>query len=117
MVATTSGSWPRRAGATACAPPPCADGPAAAGRGAEQAQVDLAGRRPEPGLLLLADLRRLHPKAAGLPVDWELLAHVPQGTKQRPRLELTQRCHPETLRQLWWTNAQLKKHAPRVLAS
>lgn len=75
------------------------------------------GRRPEPGLLLLADLRRLHLKAAGLSVDWELLAQVAQGTKQRPLLELAQRCHPETLRQLRWANAQIKSHAPQVLAS
>jgi hypothetical protein len=38
-----------------------------------------AGRRPEPGLLLLADLRRLHRNAAGVSVDWELLAQGAQA--------------------------------------
>lgn len=42
---------------------------------------ELTGRRPEPGLLLLADLRHLHRTAAGVSLDWELLAQA----RRRPR--------------------------------
>ena len=75
------------------------------------------GHRPEPGLLLLADLRRLHRKAAGVSLDWELLAQGAQATKNTGLLELAERCHPETLRQLKWANAMLKTLSPQVLAS
>ena len=77
----------------------------------------LVGRRPEPGLLLLADLRRLHRAAAGVSVDWELLAQGAQAAENTDLLALAQRCHPETLRQLRWTNAQLKVLAPQILTS
>lgn len=78
---------------------------------------EMVGRRPEPGLLLLADLRRLHRKAAGASVDWELLAQGAQATKHPAVLDLAQRCHPQTLRQLKWTNAMLKTLSPQILAS
>lgn len=77
----------------------------------------LLGRRPEPGLLLLADLRRLHRKAAGVSMDWELLAQAAQAMRKRDLLDLATRCHPQTLRQLRWANAQLKVHAPQIIAS
>jgi hypothetical protein len=77
----------------------------------------LLGRRPESGLVLLADLRRLHRKAAGVSLDWELLAQSAQAMRQRDLLDLAQRCHPETLRQLKWANAQLKIHSPQILAT
>jgi hypothetical protein len=75
------------------------------------------GRRPEPGLLLLADLRRLHRKAAGVSVDWELLAQAAQAMRQPTLLALTQTCHPQTLRQMKWANAHLKATAPQILGS
>lgn len=80
----------------------------------------LTGRRAAPGLVLLADLRRLHRKAAGVSLDWELLAQGAQGAqgvKDTELLELAQSCHPQTLRQLKWTNAMLKTLSPQVLAS
>lgn len=49
--------------------------PKAVGRLAQRASA-LAGRRPEPGLLLLADLLRLPRRAVGVSMDWELLARV-----------------------------------------
>lgn len=75
------------------------------------------GRRPEPGLLLLADLRRLHRKAAGVSLDWELLAQAAQAMKKKDLLDLAKRCHPQTLRQMRWANAQLKVTSPQVIAS
>lgn len=78
---------------------------------------ELAGRRPEPGLVLLADLRRLHRKAAGVSLDWELLGQGAQAAKDAELLALTKRCHPQTLRQMRWSNAMLKTLSPQILVS
>lgn len=71
--------------------------------------------RPEPGLLLLTDLRRVHRLSAGVSLDWELLAQGAQAAKDAELLSLTSRCHPETLRQMRWANAMLKELSPQVL--
>lgn len=76
-----------------------------------------AGRRREPGLLLLADLRRLHRKAVGVSLDWELLAQAAQSMRKRELLDLAHSCHPQTLRQMRWANAQLKVTAPQTITS
>ncbi|MGE2723839.1 hypothetical protein [Mycolicibacterium pulveris] len=76
---------------------------------------DRVGHRPEPALLLLADLRRLHRLAAGVSLDWELLAQGAQAAKDQRLLELTQRCHPQALRQMRWANAMLKELSPQAL--
>lgn len=78
---------------------------------------ELLGHRPEPALVLLMDLRRLHRVTAGVSVDWELLAQGAQAVKDQDLLALTARCHPQTLRQLRWSNAMIKVLAPQVLAS
>lgn len=78
---------------------------------------DRLGRRPETGLLLLTDLRRLHRLAAGVSLDWELLAQGAQGVKDTELLELTERCHPQALRQMRWANAMLKELSPQALAN
>lgn len=78
---------------------------------------DRLGRRPEPGLLLLADLRRLHRTAAGVSLDWELIAQGAQALKDQELLELTQRCYPQSLRQMRWANAMLKELSPQALTS
>lgn len=75
------------------------------------------GGHPQPGLLLLADLRRLHRLAAGVSLDWELIAQAAQATKDRDLLALAKRCHPQTLRQMRWANAHLKVISTQVLAS
>ncbi|GAA5133016.1 hypothetical protein [Pseudonocardia adelaidensis] len=74
-------------------------------------------RRPASGLLLLADLRRVHRKATGVSLDWELLAQAAQAMKQQPLVELAADCHPQTLRQMRWANAHLKVTSPQVIAS
>ncbi|MCV7154400.1 hypothetical protein [Mycolicibacterium pyrenivorans] len=78
---------------------------------------DRLGRRPEPALLLLADLRRLHRLAAGVSLDWELLAQGAQAVKDPHLLAVAQRCHPQALRQMRWANAMLKELSPQALAS
>jgi hypothetical protein len=71
----------------------------------------------QPGLLLLADLRRLHRATAGVSLDWELLAQGAQAVKDADLVALTQKCHPQTLRQLKWSNSMLKILSPQVLTS
>jgi hypothetical protein len=74
------------------------------------------GRRSEPGLLLLAGLRRVHRMAAGVSLDWEILAQTAQAIHDSELLGLAQDAHPQTLRQLRWANAKLKESSPQVMA-
>ncbi len=85
-------------------------GPLAALR---QKGSELVGRRSEPALLLLADLRRIHRMAAGVSLDWEVLAQSAQAAQDRELLALSTRCHPQTLRQLKWANAMVKELSAR----
>jgi hypothetical protein len=78
---------------------------------------DRLGRRPETSLLLLVDLRRLHRLAAGVSIDWELIAQGAQAAKDDELLSLAQRCHPQVLRQMRWANAMLKELSPQALTS
>jgi hypothetical protein len=78
---------------------------------------DRLGRRPEPSLVLLVDLRGVHRLAAGVSVDWELLAQGAQAAKDDELLALTQRCHPQALRQMRWANAMLKELSPQALTN
>ncbi|GAB4098564.1 hypothetical protein [Sinomonas halotolerans] len=90
-------------------------------RGAVRALVEkgteLVGRRRAPALLLLRDLREVYLKAAGVSVDWELVAQAAQGIKHRDLLEVAQRCHPQTLRQMKWANGKLKESATQALVT
>ncbi|GAA3505021.1 hypothetical protein GCM10019016_121340 [Streptomyces prasinosporus] len=73
--------------------------------------------RPEPGLLLLRDLRGLHLDAAGNSLYWEMLAQAAQAARDEKLLALASACHPETLRQMRWTNTMIKNLSPQVLTS
>ena len=79
--------------------------------------AEIVRTRPEPALMLLADLRRVHRIAAGASLDWELLGQVAQATKNEELLDVTKQCHPQTLRQMRWANAMLKELSPQVLTS
>ncbi|CAM3314637.1 hypothetical protein BST27_26715 [Mycobacterium intermedium] len=86
--------------------------------GLAQSRVsELLRRRPEPALMLLADLRHLHRLAAGVSLDWELLGQAGQAAKDWELVDLASRCHPQTLRQMRWANAMLKELSPQVLTS
>jgi hypothetical protein len=78
---------------------------------------ELMGRAKAPGLLLLRDLREVYMKAAGVSVDWELIAQAAQGVKDTELLDLAGRCHPENLRQMRWANSKLKESATQILVS
>ncbi|MGW7566944.1 hypothetical protein ACWGJV_11750 [Streptomyces tendae] len=73
--------------------------------------------RPEPGLLLLRDLRELHVAAAETSLHWEMLAQAAQASKDSGLLTLASACHPQTLRQMRWTNTMIKNLSPQILTS
>jgi hypothetical protein len=79
--------------------------------------AELTGRFHEPALLLLADLRHVHRMAAGVSLDWEILAQTAQAMKDRELLATAQECHPETLRQMRWANAKVKETAAQALVT
>jgi hypothetical protein len=80
-----------------------------------QRGAELLGRRHDLALLLLRDLREIHRTAAGVSLDWEILAQTAQALKDRELLALTQKCHPQTLRQLRWANGALKENAAQIM--
>lgn len=50
-------------------------------------------------------------------MDWELLAQGAQGAKDVDLIDLSQRCHPQSLRQMRWANAMLKELSAQALTS
>jgi hypothetical protein len=75
------------------------------------------GRRPEPALLLLRDLRELHLSAARNQLNWEMLAQAAKALRDAHLLELTKACQPRAVRQMHWTNTLIKELAPQALTS
>ncbi|AZM58386.1 MULTISPECIES: hypothetical protein [unclassified Streptomyces] len=73
------------------------------------------GRRPETGPVVLHDLRELHLAAVRNSLHWEMLAQAAQATRDRNLLELVSACHPQTLRQMRWTNTMIKVLSPQLL--
>jgi hypothetical protein len=70
-----------------------------------------------PSMLLLADLRELHRTTAGVSLDWEVLAQSAQAAEDTQLVALAADCHPQTLRQLRWTNAQVKELAAQAITA
>ncbi|MFK0064765.1 hypothetical protein [Streptomyces sp. NPDC091046] len=96
------------------APEPASDGVFATLR--EKASEAVV-HRPEPGLLLLRDLRELHVAAAENSLHWEMLAQAAQASRDGGLLALASSCHPQTLRQMRWTNTMIKNLSPQILTS
>lgn len=78
---------------------------------------ELMGRHHAPSLLLLRDLREVQRMAAGVSLDWEILAQTGQAMADRELLSTAKRCHPQTLRQLHWANAKLKEISAQALVT
>ncbi|WP_086793283.1 hypothetical protein [Streptomyces thermovulgaris] len=76
-----------------------------------------ADRRPEPGLLLLRDLRELHLGATENSLHWEMLAQAAQAARDDELPAVVSACHPRTLRQMRWTNTLVKNLSPQILTS
>ncbi|CAM5623328.1 MULTISPECIES: hypothetical protein [Streptomyces] len=68
------------------------------------------------GLDLLNDLRELHLAATANSLDWEMLAQAAQADKDSSLLDLATACHPQTLRQMRWTNTMIKTLSPQLLS-
>lgn len=78
---------------------------------------ELLGERPEPGVLLLRDLRDLHLAAARASLAWTVLGQGAQAVSDSELLRTVTVCHPETIRIMKWTVQKLKEASPQVLAS
>lgn len=46
-----------------------------------------------------------------------MLAQAAQATRDRTLLDLVTDCHPQTLRQMRWTNTMIKVLSPQLLVS
>jgi hypothetical protein len=82
-----------------------------------QALSTAIGRRPEPGLLLLEQLRGIYLLASTASLAWEMLAQHAQAKQEPNILAVTSECHPRTLRQIRWANTMIKTLSPQVLTS
>jgi hypothetical protein len=80
-----------------------------------RAAGDALGRFQAPSRLLLADLRDVHRTAAGVSLDWEVLAQSAQAAEDAYLTALAADSHAQTLRQLRWTNAQVKELAAQAI--
>lgn len=78
---------------------------------------ELVGRRPESGMLLLRDLRKIYMLASEASINWAILGQGAQAAKDRELLQATKECHPDTLRALKWANTKIKETSPQVLMS
>ncbi len=82
-----------------------------------QEEFELTDRFQERGLRLLSDLRSIHMEAAGISLDWEVLAQTAQAMRDRELLGLAESCHPETLRQMRWANAEVKSKSAQIMTT
>jgi len=78
---------------------------------------ELVGRRPEPGLLLLRDMRELYLAAARTSLAWTALGQGAQAVSDTRLLATVTACHPETIRTMKWTVQKVKEASPQILAS
>jgi hypothetical protein len=56
-------------------------------------------------------------RAAENSLAWEMLAQIAQAKRATELVELSARCHPQTLRQVRWANTMLKTLSPQTLAA
>jgi hypothetical protein len=75
---------------------------------------ELLGRHPEPGVLLLRDLRELYAEAS---INWVILGQGAQAARDAELLAAVSHCHAQTLRGMKWTVTRLKVASPQVLTS
>jgi hypothetical protein len=70
-----------------------------------------------PALVLLEDLRDLYLVASETSLAWEMLAQHAQARREPDLLAVTEKCHPQTLRQIRWANNMIKTLSPQALVS
>lgn len=79
--------------------------------------AELVGRRPEPSLLLLRDLRAVYLGASGVSIDWVMLAQGAQAAQDTDLLAAVTECHEQTLRTVKWATTRIKTAAPQALVA
>ncbi len=84
---------------------------------AREKTSELVGRRPESGLLLIRDLRKLHLIYAEASINYVILGQGAQAARDRELHEACSGCHAQTLRGMKWTLTRIKIAAPQVLTS
>lgn len=79
--------------------------------------AEVVGHRPEPGLLLLRDLRHLYLLASGNSMLWTMLGQAAQGAKDTDLLEVVTECQDRTVRQTVWCNSMVKALSAQTLTA
>lgn len=75
----------------------------------------LLGRRPEAGLLLLRDLRRLFLQAEEVSITWVMAGQAAQAARDAELLTAVSACHGEVELQVKWLTTRIKIASPQVL--
>jgi hypothetical protein len=83
----------------------------------KQKGAEVLGRHHEPALVLIADLRHVHRTAAGVSLDWEVLAQTAQAMQDTELLAVAEDCHPQTLRQMRWADVKVKETAAQAMVT
>lgn len=83
----------------------------------KQKAGEMLGSHHEPALLLVADLRHVNRLAAGVSLDWEVLAQTAQALEDADLLDVAEECHPQTLRQMRWANSKVKELSAQVMVT
>jgi hypothetical protein len=94
----------RRYGVDVDAVEPTAGGP----------QADTVG---DPGVQLLADLRDLHRRTAGVALAWEIVGQAAQALRDRELLDLAGTSRSQAERQLAWSKGLVKANAAQIMTS
>jgi hypothetical protein len=76
---------------------------------------ELLGQRPEPGLLLLRDLRQLYLMAEEANIHWLALGQVAQALPDKALLDQASALHKQTLTQIKWLKTRIKETCSQVL--
>jgi hypothetical protein len=77
---------------------------------------DLLARRPESGVVLLHDLRRLFLAAENVAALWVMAGQAAQAKRDRELLEVVTECHTETDVQVKALMTHIKVSSPQALA-
>ncbi|WP_157987925.1 hypothetical protein [Jiangella endophytica] len=84
--------------------------------GAEPSAPDASPPAGDPGLTLLAELRGLHERTAGIALVWDIVTQAAQALRDDELLALARTCHAQTQQQLAWSKALVKANAAQLLA-
>jgi hypothetical protein len=85
--------------------------------GLREKAAQVLGRRPEPALLLLADLRHLYLSAAGNSLHWTMLAQAALTNHDAELFDVVSECRSRTDRQLHWFESMIKVLSPQALTT